>query len=142
MATATNPQDLLTGKSTRVDAMAKRLINCGQVDVNQLMPLKYNWAWEHYVNGCANHWMPTEVPMNKDIEIWRSRISSDSEDERRVIMRNLGFFSTAESLVGNNLVLALFSSTCNQCGVPAVSACVRRLKRRFTLTHFCTWWRA
>jgi len=33
------------------------------------MPLKYKWAWEHYVNGCANHWMPTEVPMNKDIEI-------------------------------------------------------------------------
>ena len=42
---------------------SKRLINCQSVDVNQLMPLKYNWAWEHYLNGCANHWMPTEVPM-------------------------------------------------------------------------------
>ncbi len=94
-----------------MDASEKRLINCHQVDVNQLMPLKYKWAWEHYVNGCANHWMPTEVPMNKDIEIWRSDKLTD--DERRVIMRNLGFFSTAESLVGNNLVLAIFKHITN-----------------------------
>ena len=60
------------GRDLRVDAKEKRLINCHQVDVNQLMPLKYKWAWEHYVNGCANHWMPTEVPMNKDVEIWKS----------------------------------------------------------------------
>ncbi len=90
----------------------KRLINCTQVDVNQLMPLKYNWAWEHYVNGCANHWMPSEVPMGKDIETWRNP-DALSPDERKVIMRNLGFFSTAESLVGNNLVLAIFKHVTN-----------------------------
>ena len=101
----------MSGKASRIDAHEKRLINCHQVDVNQLMPLKYKWAWEHYVNGCANHWMPTEVPMNKDIEIWRS--DTLTEDERRVIMRNLGFFSTAESLVGNNLVLAIFKHITN-----------------------------
>ena len=99
------------GRDQRIDAKEKRLINCHQVDVNQLMPLKYKWAWEHYVNGCANHWMPTEVPMNKDIEIWRS--DKLSNDERHVIMRNLGFFSTAESLVGNNLVLAIFKHITN-----------------------------
>ena len=103
--------DVLTGTSTRVDAREKRLINCHQVDVNQLMPLKYKWAWEHYVNGCANHWMPSEVPMNKDIETWRS--DKLTKDERLVIMRNLGFFSTAESLVGNNLVLAIFKHVTN-----------------------------
>ena len=75
------------------------------------MPLKYHWAWEHYLNGCANNWMPTEVPMHKDIEIWRSNQLSDAE--RQVIMRNLGFFSTAESLVGNNLVLAIFKHVTN-----------------------------
>jgi ribonucleoside-diphosphate reductase beta chain len=94
-----------------VDARDKRLINCSQVDVNQLMPLKYHWAWEHYTNGCANQWMPTEVAMGKDIETWRS--SDLTPDERLVIMRNLGFFSTAESLVGNNLVLALFKHITN-----------------------------
>ena len=97
--------------STRVDAEKKRLINCNAVDVNQLMPLKYNWAWEHYMNGCANHWMPTEVPMSKDIQTWKS--DELSQDERRVIMRNLGFFSTAESLVGNNIVLAIFKHVTN-----------------------------
>lgn len=95
----------------RFKADSKRLINCQQVDVNQLMPLKYHWAWEHYLNGCANHWMPTEVPMTKDIELWRSNQLSDAE--RLVIMRNLGFFSTAESLVGNNLVLAIFKHVTN-----------------------------
>lgn len=98
-------------KGKRVKVKDKRLINCNQVDVNQLMPLKYKWAWEHYINGCANHWMPNEVPMAKDIELWKSdRLSTD---ERRVIMRVLGFFSTAESLVGNNLVLAIFKHITN-----------------------------
>lgn len=95
----------------RIDVSKKRLINCHAVDVNQLMPLKYKWAWEHYLNGCANHWMPNEVPMGKDIETWKSNALSD--DERRVIMRNLGFFATAESLVGNNIVLAIFRHITN-----------------------------
>jgi ribonucleoside-diphosphate reductase beta chain len=99
------------GIDKRVNANEKRLINCNQVDVNQLMPLKYKWAWEHYLNGCANHWMPTEVPMAKDIELWKA--NTLSEDEKRVIMRNLGFFSTAESLVGNNIVLAIFKHVTN-----------------------------
>ena len=102
---------MLTGTSGRVKATAKRLINNAQVDVNQLMPIKYHWAWEHYNNGCANHWMPTEVPMNQDVEVWRSDRLTD--DERLVIKRNLGFFSTAESLVGNNLVLAIFKHVTN-----------------------------
>ncbi len=95
----------------RIDVASKRLINCHAVDVNQLMPLKYTWAWEHYLNGCANHWMPNEVPMGKDIELWKS--NALNEDERRVIMRNLGFFATAESLVGNNIVLAIFRHITN-----------------------------
>jgi ribonucleoside-diphosphate reductase beta chain len=98
-------------KDGRFKSAEKRLINCAQVDVNQLMPLKYKWAWEHYLNGCANNWLPTEVPMGKDIELWKS--NKLSEDERRVILRNLGFFSTAESLVGNNIVLAIFKHLTN-----------------------------
>ncbi len=89
----------------------KRLINCEAVDVNQLMPLKYQWAWEHYLNGCSNHWMPNEVPMARDIETWKG--SRLSPDERQVIMRNLGFFATAESLVANNITLAIFRNVTN-----------------------------
>ncbi|CAM0117521.1 ribonucleotide-diphosphate reductase subunit beta [Rhabdochlamydiaceae symbiont of Dictyostelium giganteum] len=102
---------LKNSANQRVDADLKRLINCSTVDVNQLMPLKYKWAWEHYLNGCANHWMPTEVPMGKDIELWKS--NQLSADEKTVIKRNLGFFSTAESLVGNNIVLAIFKHVTN-----------------------------
>jgi len=97
--------------SGRVKANQKRLINANKVDVNQLMPLKYKWAWEHYLNGCANNWLPTEVSMGKDIELWKS--DKLTADERRVIMRNLGFFSTAESLVGNNIILAIFKHVTN-----------------------------
>jgi ribonucleoside-diphosphate reductase beta chain len=106
-----NKEETLAGQDKRVDVSEKRLINCNTVDVNQLMPLKYDWAWEHYINGCANNWMPTEVPMGKDIELWKSDELSDGE--RLVIMRNLGFFSTAESLVGNNIVLAIFKHVTN-----------------------------
>ncbi|MBN4067235.1 ribonucleotide-diphosphate reductase subunit beta [Simkania negevensis] len=101
----------LQGVNKRVRAEEKRLINCRTVDVNQLMPLKYSWAWEHYLNGCANHWMPNEVSMAKDIELWKSNDLNDTE--RRVIMRNLGFFSTAESIVANNIVLALYKHITN-----------------------------
>jgi ribonucleoside-diphosphate reductase beta chain len=75
------------------------------------MPLKYHWAWEHYLNGCNNNWLPSEVPMQRDIELWKSDALSDAE--RQVIMRNLGFFSTGESLVGNNIVLAIFKHITN-----------------------------
>jgi len=89
----------------RVNVNDKRLLNA-VTDVNQLMPIKYKWAWECYEHGCANHWMPTEVPMTKDIEIWRG--SKLTPDERLVVMRNLGFFSTAESLVANNLTMSVY----------------------------------
>ena len=95
----------------RINPADKRLLNCNTVDVNQLMPLKYRWAWEHYLNGCANNWLPSEVPMQRDIELWKS--NRLNPDERLVILRNLGFFSTAESLVGNNLVLAVFKHITN-----------------------------
>ena len=108
----------VTGKPTelydlskRINVEEKRILNCNAVDVNQLMPLKYKWAWEHYLNGCANNWMPTEVPMQRDIELWKS--ADLSADERQVIMRNLGFFATGESLVGNNIVLAIFKHVTN-----------------------------
>ncbi len=89
----------------------KALINAREVDVNQLMPLKYHWAWEHYLTGCRNHWNPQEVPMGRDIALWKSGDLTDGE--RRVVLRNLGFFSTAESLVANNIVLAIFRHLTN-----------------------------
>jgi len=90
----------------RVDVDEKAMINC-RADLNQLVPMKYDWAWQKYLDGCANHWMPQEVNMTADIALWKSK-DGLSEDERRIIMRSLGYFSTADSLVANNLVLALY----------------------------------
>ncbi len=82
---------------SRVSIDQKAMINC-RADVNQLLPLKYKWAWEKYLDGCNNHWMPTEVSMQADIALWKSR-DGLTEDERRAIKRNLGFFAASESLV-------------------------------------------
>ncbi|WP_038210528.1 ribonucleotide-diphosphate reductase subunit beta [Xenophilus azovorans] len=90
----------------RVNAADKRIIN-GQTDVNQLVPFKYKWAWEKYLATCANHWMPQEVNMNRDIALWKDP-NGLTEDERRIVKRNLGFFVTADSLAANNIVLGTY----------------------------------
>jgi ribonucleoside-diphosphate reductase beta chain len=90
----------------RVNAADKRIIN-GQTDVNQLVPFKYKWAWEKYLATCANHWMPQEVNMSRDIATWKDP-NGLTDDERRLIKRNLGFFVTADSLAANNIVLGTY----------------------------------
>ena len=95
----------------RVSVDDKAMINC-RADVNQLLPLKYKWAWEKYLAACNNHWMPTEVSMQADIALWKSR-DGLTEEERRTIERNLGFFAASESLVANNIVLAIYRHLTN-----------------------------
>ena len=103
--------DALAGSASRVNVDEKAMINCS-ADVNQLVPFKYDWAWQKYLDGCANHWMPQEVNMTGDIALWKSE-EGLSEDERKIIMRSLGFFSTADSLVANNLVLSVYKHLTN-----------------------------
>ena len=90
----------------RVTVDQKAMINC-RADLNQLVPFKYDWAWQKYLNGCANHWMPQEINMAEDIKLWKTT-NGLSDDERLIVKRSLGFFSTADSLVANNLVLAIY----------------------------------
>ena len=95
----------------RVQVSDKAMINC-RADLNQLVPFKYRWAWDKYLAACANHWMPGEINMAADIASWRDPLGL-TEEERRIIKRNLGFFSTADSLVANNLVLAVYRHITN-----------------------------
>jgi len=90
----------------RVRVEDKRIIN-GGADVNQLVPFKYKWAWEKYLATCANHWMPQEIAMSRDIALWKDP-NGLTEDERRLVKRNLGFFVTADSLAANNIVLGTY----------------------------------
>ena len=97
--------------AARIQVDDKKIINC-RADLNQLVPFKYTWAWDKYLAGCANHWMPNEINMSADVALWRDP-NGLTDDERTVIMRNLGFFSTADSLVANNLVLAVYRHITN-----------------------------
>ncbi len=100
-------QEFLAGnRFDRVRAEDKRMIN-GSADVNQLVPFKYKWAWDKYLATCANHWMPQEINMSRDIALWKDP-NGLTDDERRLVKRNLGFFVTADSLAANNIVLGTY----------------------------------
>lgn len=50
----------------RLNVDDKRLLNSA-TDLNQLVPFKFEWAWAGYLESCAAHWMPAEVPLEKDL---------------------------------------------------------------------------
>ena len=77
--------------AARVSVDEKAMINC-RADLNQLVPFKYDWAWQKYIDGCANHWMPQEVNMTADVATWKNA-EGLSDDERRIVMRNYQLFS-------------------------------------------------
>lgn len=109
--------ELATGLETlemgaaRITVDQKQMINC-RADLNQLVPFKYPWAWKKYLAACSNHWMPNEINMAADIALWKDP-NGLTEDERLIIKRSLGFFATADSLVANNLVLAIYRQITN-----------------------------
>ena len=90
----------------------KTLLNAIETDPNKILPMKYLWARQYYKNGVANNWTPEEVPMQNDVELWK-KPSGLTSDERHLIMRNMGFFSTAESLTANNIVLSIYRHVTN-----------------------------
>ncbi len=90
----------------------KGIINNSVVDPNKILPMRYMWARQHYKDGVANNWTPEEIAMQKDVEQWKSSHTL-SPTERRLILWNLGFFATAESLTANNIVLAVYKNVTN-----------------------------
>lgn len=103
--------ELLEMGAARIQVDDKKIINC-RADLNQLVPFKYGWAWQKYLSGCANHWMPNEINMAADIALWKDP-QGLTDDERLIVKRSLGFFATADSLVANNLVLAIYRHITN-----------------------------
>ena len=95
-------------------AVKKTLLNASGTDPNKILPIKYTWARNYYKKGVANNWTPEEVPMQDDIELWKRQGEGGlSERERRLILWNMGFFSTAESLTANNIVLSVYKHLTN-----------------------------
>lgn len=97
----------LNRNAGRVSINDRRLINGKNADVIQLHPLKHTFAWDAYNVGNANHWLPTEISMQLDIEQWRSQTFL-TPDERHALKMVIGFFSTADSIAANNIVLAFY----------------------------------
>src|SRR5579862_5599361 len=90
----------------------KGIINNSKIDPNKILPMTYLWARQHYKDGVANNWTPEEISMQRDVEQWKSP-NFLAPAERRLILWNLGFFSTAESLTANNLVLTVYKHVTN-----------------------------
>ncbi|PIT86069.1 MAG: ribonucleotide-diphosphate reductase subunit beta [Candidatus Magasanikbacteria bacterium CG10_big_fil_rev_8_21_14_0_10_43_6] len=97
----------ITKTTERVDINKRRIINGEDADVMQLYPMKHMFAWDAYNAGNANHWLPTEIMMQNDIEQWRAP-GFLSEDERKAFKTVLGFFTTADSIAANNIVIAMY----------------------------------
>lgn len=88
------------------------IINNSKTDPNKILPMTYLWAREYYKTGTNNNWTPEEISMQNDVEQWKNPHALNAE-ERRLILWNLGFFSTAESLTANNIVLAVYNHVSN-----------------------------
>jgi len=81
---------------------AKRVINGRENMFFNILPLKYQWAYDLYKRMKANHWEPEDIPMQKDCEQWRD--PAIPEIERWIIKMGIGYFSAAEGIVGDNII--------------------------------------
>lgn len=81
---------------------AKRIINGRETPYFNILPLKYQWAYDLYRTMKANHWEPEDIQMQRDCEQWRSKDITDIE--RWIIKMGIGYFSAAEGIVGDNII--------------------------------------
>ncbi len=82
---------------------AKKVILGRETMTFNLLPLKYQWAYDLYRTMKNNHWEPEDIPMGKDIEQWKDT-ELLAEVERWIIMMGIGYFSAAEGIVGDNVI--------------------------------------
>jgi len=77
----------------------KRVINGYETMTFNLLPLKYQWAYDLYRTMKANHWDAEELSMARDVAHWRDvRVVNDAE--RDVIRLAIGHFAAAEAMDG------------------------------------------
>jgi ribonucleoside-diphosphate reductase beta chain len=85
---------------------AKRVVGGRETLAFNLLPLRYSWAYELYGKMKANHWEPEDVPMQRDVEQWRSK-DSLTEIDRWIVRMGVGYFSAAEGIVGDNVLTVI-----------------------------------
>ncbi|MBT6958100.1 MAG: response regulator SirA, partial [Opitutae bacterium] len=67
-----NKEFILDQEKAEAAFSAKKIINGRDTMTFNLLPLKYKWAYEIYKNMKANHWEPEDIPMQKDVALWKS----------------------------------------------------------------------
>lgn len=94
---------VLDGGRAETALAGKRVVGGRETLAFNLMPLKYDWAYELYRTMKANHWEPEDVPMGRDVAQWRDP-SALSEIDRWIVRMGVGYFSAAEGIVGDNVI--------------------------------------
>jgi ribonucleoside-diphosphate reductase beta chain len=97
-----NKTFILDKEKAELAFASKRVINGKDTMFFNILPLKYQWAYDLYKTMKNNHWEPEDIGMQKDVEQWRSNQISDVE--RWIIKMGIGYFSAAEGIVGDNVL--------------------------------------
>jgi len=92
----------LDAEKAKEAVAAKKVINGKETMFFNILPLKYQWAYDLYKKMKNNHWEPEDIQMQRDIEQWRGTEVSDVE--RWIIKMGIGYFSAAEGIVGDNVL--------------------------------------
>lgn len=91
-------------KKNNIDIINNRRIINGEDDgLMQISPLKHPFADEIFKTMLKNTWVPGEIAMGRDVEMWNDPYFL-SDNERRVYKRSLAFVSNLDGIQTNNLV--------------------------------------
>ena len=86
----------------RARLAGKRVINGHRSAELNVLPLKYHEAYRIYKQMKANHWEPDVIDMTKDCSQWNG--GTLSAKERWIIEMGVGYFSSAEGIVGDSVL--------------------------------------
>lgn len=66
-----------------------------------LFPIKEPLLWDMYTKAKASFWVPEEIDLSHDLRDWEKL----TDEERHFLKRVLGFFSSADNIVVENLAV-------------------------------------
>lgn len=98
---STNNSNLDNNNITETKDMSTSPFKNKEVDRYVLFPIKYEKIWEAYKKHQSVFWTAEEIDMSQDIKAWEKL----TEDERYFIKMVLGFFSSSDGIVMENLTL-------------------------------------
>lgn len=95
-------EDLINNMSNAEMINARRVINGPDDGLMQVAPLKHPFADDVFKTMLKNTWVPAEVPLGPDIEMWNAT-DILSDQERSVYKRSLAFVSNLDGIQTNNI---------------------------------------